>query len=166
MMRRNWTRAAPALVAALTLAACGGDENAGEAPDAVVVEQPAGGMEGMQDMPGMEGMPGMQMGGGMMDQVQAHMQQMEGAGGEQLRANLPQHRQMVANMIAQFNREMRGMDMAGDEEWSSTVEALREDLRRMPEMSAGELEGFMPEHRERVARLMEMHREMMAGMGM
>lgn len=160
MMRRNWTRAAPALVAALTVAACGGDENAGEAPDAVVVEQPAGGMEGMP------GMPGMQMGGGMMDQVQAHMQQMEGASGEQIRASLPQHRQVVANMISQMNREMRDMNMAADSEWNQTIEALRQDLRQMPEMSAQELESFMPEHRTRVMRLMEMHREMMAGMGM
>ena len=136
-----------------TLVACGGEE-APEADTEAVVAEPAGGMEGMQ------------MGGGMMEQMQSHMQQMQGASGEQIRANLSQHRQMVANMISQFNREMREMGMATDQEWNQTIEALRQDLRQMPEMSAQELETFMPEHRARVTRLMEMHREMMGGMQM
>lgn len=36
----------------------------------------------------------------------------------------------------------------------------------MPDMGAQELERFMPEHRERVLRLMEMHGEMMSEMRM
>ena len=35
----------------------------------------------------------------------------------------------------------------------------------MPEMSAAELEGFMPAHQQRMVRLMEMHQRMMRGMG-
>lgn len=153
-------RPALALIAALSLAACGGGEP-DEAPEAAVAEQPAGGMQGMEGMPGMQGMP---MEGGMMDEMRAHMQAMDGASGEALRADLPMHRQRVANMIARMNREMREMDMPADEEWDATVEALRDDLRRMPEMGADELEALMPEHRARVGRLMEMHGEMMAAM--
>jgi hypothetical protein len=119
-----------------------------------------GGMEGMGQM---QGMP---MGGGMMEQMQAHMQTMEGASGDQMIQMMPQHRQSVANLIAQMNREMRDMNMTADEEWSSTIEALRQDLTRMPEMTAAEMQALMPEHRARVMRLMEMHREMMQSMGM
>ena len=157
---KHWTRSALALLAGSTLVACGGDEAAEEAPQVVVAEQPAGGMEGMP------GMQGMQMGGGMIEQMQAHMQTMQGETGAQFKANLPQHRQMVANMIAQMNGEMRDMNMAADSEWNQTVEALREDLKRLPEMSASELESFMPEHRQRITRLMEMHRSMMGNMQM
>jgi hypothetical protein len=157
---KHWAKLGIVLLFAPALAACGGEE----APEAVV-EEPMAGMEGMDGMP-MEGMGGMQMGGGMMDQMRAHMQAMEGATGEQLRANLPQHRQMAANMISQMNREMRDMNMAADQEWNSTIDAIRGDLVRLPEMTAQELEAFMPEHRARVMRLMEMHRAMMAEMGM
>ncbi len=114
----------------------------------------------------MRGMQGMETGGGMMEQMQAHMQAMEGESAEQFKANLPQHRQMVANMIAQMNREMRDMNMTADQEWNSTIGAVREDLKSLPEMSVSELQTFMPEHRQRVMRLMEMHRGMMGEMKM
>ncbi len=157
-MTNYWTRSAAVLLAATSLAACGGEERAAEeTPQTAVAEQPAGGMRGMQ---------GMQMGGGMMEQMQAHMQAMEGESAEQFKANLPQHRQMVANMIAQMNREMRDMNMTADQEWNSTIGAVREDLKSLPEMSVSELQTFMPEHRQRVMRLMEMHRGMMGEMKM
>ena len=150
------------LTAVGALAACGGGEGAPEpALDTEVAAAPAGGMEGMQ---GMEGMAGMEMDGEMMAQMQAHMQMMEGTSGEAMMQMMPQHRPMLANMISQMSREMRDMNMTADEEWSSTIEALRQDLVQMPEMSAAEMESFMPEHHVRVMRLMEMHQEMMAGM--
>ena len=166
---KHWTRLAIVLLAVSALAACGEEDEASE----VVVEQPAGGMEGMGGMQGMEGMPqmggmqmgGMQMDGGMMEQMEGHMQAMEGADGERYRAMLPQHRQMVANMVSQYNREMRDMmPMEDDSEWNQTIENLRQDLRQMPEMAPQELESFMPEHRQRLMRLMEMHQEMMQSM--
>ena len=136
---------------------CDGGEDAPE-PMAEEADSAMAGMEGM------EGMGGMRMSGAMMERMRAHMGQIDGRTGEQMMADLPRHRQMVANMISQMNREMREMDMAADEEWSSTIGALREDLRRLPEMSGEELESFMPDHRKRVMRLMEMHESMMAGM--
>ena len=42
--------------------------------------------------------------------------------------------------------------------------ALRADLTTMPEMEPAELQAMMPGHNRRAMRLMEMHREMMAGM--
>ena len=149
------------LVFTLALAACGGTDTAQEEAAAPPAAAPAG--DGT--MPGMQGMSGTQ-GGGMMEEMQAHMRSMQGAGGDSLRAMLPVHRQMAANMIAQMNREMRDMNMAADGGWTATVDSLRQDLIRMPEMGAPELQSFMAAHRARLARLMQMHGAMMGGMKM
>ena len=106
------------------------------------------------------------MGGGMMEQMQAHMRMMQTDNLDSLRGMLSMHRQMVANMISRFDREMRQMNMRGDPAWQATIDSLRQDNIRLPEMSATELQTFMPAHRARVMRLMEMHRSMMAGMRM
>lgn len=149
------TIAAMALLMGLSTACSGGDHPADEPQDA---ESPMAGMEGMG--------AGMEMGGGgRMDDMAAHMEMMASMSGDSLAAMLQTHRQRVANMIARMNREMREMDMPGDEAWTATVDSLRSDLVAMPEMQPGELEALMPEHRRRAMRLMEMHREMMAGMG-
>lgn len=115
---------------------------------------------------GMQGMEGMGGSGGMMEEMQAHMRMMDGASADSMRAMLPMHRQMVANMISQFDREMRQMNMKADAAWQATIDSLRQDNIRMPEMSANELRTFMPEHRTRVMRLMDMHRSMMGNMKM
>ena len=117
----------------------------------------AGGMEGMA------GMEGMQQ-GGVAAQLQGHMQMMQNASGEELKAMLPEHRQLVANTIAQMNREMQSMDMSDNTEWNAAVGALREDLVRLPEMTPEELKAFIPEHQERINKLTEMHRSMMGTM--
>ena len=129
-----------------------------------------GAMKGMRGMQGREGMQGMQ---GMMDtsmngmgrEMQAHMQSVMGASGESIKGMLPKHRQMVANMIAKMNGEMRDMKMAGDAEWSATVDSLRKDLVRLPELSSAEVTAMMPAHMARVTRLGAMHQQMMRSMG-
>jgi hypothetical protein len=143
--------------------ACGGgdtEERAGAQPD---TSQAAAADTGMQGMPGMGGM---QRGGmmEMMTQMQSQLQMMQGMSADSMHALLPQHRQMAANMLALMNREMQGMNMAGDTAWNATVDSLRRDLTRMPAMSAQELHAFMPEHNRRVMALMEMHRTMMGRM--
>lgn len=149
------------LIFTLALAACGGPEAAQEGAAAPPAAAPAG----EESMPGMEGMSGMQ-GGGMMEEMQAHMRSMRDVGGDSLKAMLPMHRQMAANMIAQMNREMRNTNMAADAGWTATVDSLRQDLVRMPEMGAHELQSFMPAHHARLERLMQMHGSMMEGMKM
>lgn len=148
------------LASIILLAACGQREDAPEIPAEAEVESSGG----MENMPGMAGMEGVQ--GGMMEDMSTHMQMMHGASGDSIEAVLPMHRQVVANMIAQMNREMREMNMTTDAEWNATVEALRGDLTQMPEMSGSELQAIFPAHHDRVMRLMEMHREMMADMSM
>lgn len=76
----------------------------------------------------------------MMEQMQAHMQMMEGTSGQATMQMMSQHRPMLPNMISQMSREMRDMNMTAYEEWNSTIEALRQDLVRMPVMSAAEMD--------------------------
>ena len=151
--------AAGALLA-FALVGCGGAEEAAESRTGAA-DSVAGTAAGMEGMNGMQG-----MGDDGMAQMQAHMRMMQGAGGDSLRAMLPMHRQMAANMLARMNREMRDMNMPGDAAWNATVDSLRQDLTRMPEMDAAEFQAAMPAHRSRLERLMEMHRAMMANMGM
>lgn len=102
----------------------------------------------------------------IMEAMQSHMGMMQSASSDSLQTLLPTHRQMVANMIATFNAEMRGMKMSGDASWLATVDSLRSDLSRAPTMNATELKTFLPGHSERVTHLMQMHRDMMGAMKM
>ena len=150
------------VVLLLGLYACGGEQEAG---DEVAVEPLEHDQMPMGDMPGMAGMGGME-GGSMMQQMQAHMTAMEGVDADSMAAMMPQHRQMAANLLAQMNREMGEMNMPADEAWTATVDSLRQDLTRMPQMNAEEVQTFMPGHHARMERLMEMHRDMMGSMQM
>lgn len=150
------------VAATLTLlAACGGNEEGAE----VAVQEDTTAQAAPEGAGGMQGMPGMQN-DGMMQQMQSHMQMMMGMSPDSMRAMMPEHRQMAANMLAQMNRDMQQMNMSADEAWTATVDSLRQDLTRMPEMGAQELEGFMPGHHARMTRLIEMHRSMMGTMPM
>lgn len=146
------------LLAAPTLSACGaGDERpAADSPATATRADSAGGMRGM----GMSGM----MGAGMMDSMQAHMGMMDTVSGERMKEMLPMHRQMTANMLSQMNSEMQGMNMPASTAWKATVDSLRQDLVRMPDMRDAELKTLMPAHHARMRRLMEMHRTMMGKM--
>ena len=161
-MRKTRT-IATALAAVLLLASCASEDDA--SPD-----RSDGAAEGTQDMDAMNGMdmngmPGMRgRSTEMMAGVQAHMEMMRGMSGDSLQGMLAGHRQMAANMIAQMNREMRDMNMPADASWNATMDSLRADLTAMPEMDPGELQAMLPGHHRRALRLMEMHREMMAGM--
>ena len=87
-------------------------------------------------------------------------------GPEQMRAMMPAHRQMVANMLGEMTAEMRKMNMSGDAAWTTTVDSVRQDLVHMPELSGRELMTAMPAYRARTMRLMEMHRAMSKNMKM
>jgi hypothetical protein len=63
-----------------------------------------------------------------------------------------------------MNREMRDMNMTGDAAWTATMDSVRQDLVRLPEMRGPELRDFFPAHRTRVMRLVESHRAMMLNM--
>lgn len=150
---------------ALGAAACAGERASDAAGDSAAASAAASGGQDTQGMGGMEGMQGMR-GGGMMGQMQAHMKMMETTNGDSIKAMLPMHRQMTANMISGMDREMKGMNMTGDAAWTATMDSVRQDLANLPEMSAAQLRDFMPAHRGRMMRLMEMHQAMMKDMKM
>ena len=154
----------PALAAVLLLGACANEDESGVADDAARSGEASMDMDGMRNM---EGMAGMEDGtAGMMADMHAHMQMMSAMSGDSMHAMLSTHRQMMANMIAQMNREMRDMNMQADAAWSATMDSLRSDLATMAAMDPAELQALMPGHHRRAMRLMDMHREMMAGMQM
>jgi hypothetical protein len=119
---------------------------------------------GMAGMEGMRGGTAASPSTQMMADVDAHMGMMRNATPDSIKAMLPMHRQMVANMIAQLDREMRDMNMTGDAAWNATLDSLRQDLRVMPDLSANALRDLMPAHSSRVRRVIDMHRSMMANM--
>ena len=133
------------------VAACG----EGERKDAKQPDSAEG--QGMGEMGGMGSMESH----GMMREMRAHMRGMMGAGADSLHRLMPMHRQMTANMLQQMDTEMRGMQMAGETGWTALADSVRQDLTRLPDMSATELPGFMEHHRGRVERLMARHEQMM-----
>lgn len=149
-------------LAAVAIAACTGKE-AGTAADPAAASIAAAADGGMAGMPGMTGMAA---GDTATNQMRAHMTAMEGARGDSLMRMAPMHRQMAANMIARFEREMSQMNMRYDPQWRATLDSVRQDLARMAELSAEEMGRMMPAHHARVTRLMELHRSMMANMKM
>lgn len=169
LYRTAGQRSLVTLAMALAFAACSGTDTAADArADQTPMagsDTTMSGMDGMQGVPGMQGMQAIGE-GGMMQEMQTHMRTMDGAGADSVLALLPRHRQLVANMIAQFNKDMRDMNMPADHAWNATVDSLRQDLTRMPEMRASELQQFMSPHGTRVTRLMESHRTMMSAMKM
>ena len=172
-MTTHYSMPAPVTLIALTFAVlsagCGrGAEQGGAAADSAPAASArpdsaptAGGMKG-DSMTGMAGMSG--MAGGMSPEMQAHMTMMRGASADSMKAMLPTHRQMVANMLSQMNREMQQMNMAADAAWTATVDSLRQDLTRMPDLSGAELTAMMPAHMARATRLADMHQAMMKKM--
>jgi phosphohistidine phosphatase SixA len=99
-------------------------------------------------------------------ELQAHMTAMRAVGPDSMKAMVATHRQLLGNLIATFNKEMRDMNMAPDAAWNATVDSLRTDLRVLPDLSAPELKSRMPAHEGRITRLVGMHRTMMKNMKM
>ena len=114
-------------------------------------------------MKGMGSMAGM-MSASTMDSMHVHMQMMDTSSAQHVAAMLSTHRQMAANMLSRMNADMRGMNMSGDAAWNATVDSLRQDLTRMPDLDAAALKSMMPAHHARMMRLMQMHRDMMGKM--
>lgn len=173
-MRNHHSHRVLGLVVGLLGAACtkaedrqvaAGPDSARQAAGAPSVRD-TGGMSGMKGMEGMSGQSGTAAGpmAGMPDDMRTHLTAMTGATADAAKALLPKHRQLVANMIARMNGEMRDMQMSGDAAWSATVDSLRTDLVRLPELSGTELAAMLPAHLARVTRLGATHGRMMDGM--
>jgi len=130
----------------VALGACGAGEEASEGESAPAAAEPASDP--------------------LTDEMTAHLGQMEDMPADSMQAMVPMHRQVVGNMLARMNADMRSMNMGADAAWNALVDSIRADVVRLPELSAPELEATMPAHLGRVTRLLESHRVMMRAMGM
>ena len=133
------------------------------AKDQGAAARPAASAAGTDTSAGTANIPGMDS-GRMVESMAHHLRTMAAARGDSLKAMVPQHRQMVANMLLQTSQEMRQMNMSSDAAWAALTDSVRQDLIHLPEQSGVELERTVAGHGGRVTRFMEMHRAMMTSM--
>lgn len=170
---KTYTLATLALAAAASLGGCGGSKARGYQSNYSdsVSGAAAGSLEGpshsvtstsMGSMQGMDGMMGTRM---IMDSMQSQMRMMQTMTPEHMKAMIPMHRRMVANMLSSFDESMRKMNMPGDAAWKALSDSIRQDLNNLPEMSGSQLRGFMTGHHSRLMRLVTMHESMTTNRG-
>ena len=136
----------------LTLVACRDGDN--DQPPAVDTAASA-------NADSMPNMGGMATESPMMKDMDAHMAMMDKMNPDSMSAMMSTHRQMVANMLAQMNRDMQQMHMAADASWTALADSVRTDLTKMANMNRRDMAGFMNGHMGRARRLMELHKRMM-----
>jgi hypothetical protein len=68
-------------------------------------------------------------------------------------SKLPQHEQLVNGMLNTFESRIRAMHVQADPAWSSVIDSVRTDLARLPAMKPDALHGFLPQHLNRVMRI-------------
>lgn len=66
---------------------------------------------------------------------------------------LPAHEQLVTGMLNTFETRIRAMHVQADPAWSSVIDSVRTDLVRLPTMPAASLATFLPQHLNRVMRI-------------
>jgi len=116
---------------------------------------------GQMAMPaGAQGMSGMHQ-DTLVPKVQAHLQRLQTANADSLRALVPDDRQVVTALIADCEQMMRQMKMEPPRKWRDAVQALRTDLDRMTKMSGAQLAQAMPAHRKRIEGMLAMRHDMM-----
>jgi uncharacterized lipoprotein len=66
---------------------------------------------------------------------------------------LPAHEKLVNGMLTNFETRIRAMHVQADPAWSSVIDSVRTDLARLPGMKAETLPVFLPQHLNRVMRI-------------
>ena len=66
---------------------------------------------------------------------------------------LPAHEQLVNGMLTNFESRIRAMHVQADPAWTSVIDSVRTDLARLPAMKPEALPGFLPQHLNRVMRI-------------
>lgn len=155
----------------MSLTACGKNDQARTDSAAMAATKTdsgaMGGMSGMPARSGTDSMPAMAgpaVMPGMSAEMTAHMAEMKSADGAKMKSMLPEHRKMVAGVLATMNDQMMSMKMSASPAWTALTDSIRSDLKVMPDMSASALAAMMPAHEMRVKNLATMHEGMMKGM--
>jgi len=68
-------------------------------------------------------------------------------------SKLPAHEQLVTGMLNTFESRIRAMHVQADPAWVSVIDSVRTDLVRLPKMPAASLATFLPQHLNRVMRI-------------
>lgn len=176
MNRTRWTLALIGLIG-LGAMACGGGEDApaGDAHGDMPMGQP---MEGMEGMHGAEDMSAMmtrhaQEADSMATVVRQHAQELRQLPADEWHERMGEHVTRVSQMLNLMNRQMREMDMGmgmsddqmgemmgrtGEEHRGMMEEmrALRTDLEQLQTASRDEVRDRMPDHLERLERMVDM----------
>ena len=87
----------------------------------------------------------------------ANMKDMERMRGGAVVLMMPRHQEALGGMIQQMERERQGQ-LAADASWSALADSVRGDMSRMGRMSVDDVRAMLAAHRDRVTRLIEMHR--------
>jgi hypothetical protein len=66
---------------------------------------------------------------------------------------LPAHEKLVDGMLTNFETRIRAMHVQADPAWSSVIDSVRTDLARLPRMNTEALPAFLPQHLNRVMRI-------------
>jgi hypothetical protein len=93
--------------------------------------------------------------------METHLATVDRADAQQLKALVPEHRRMVTGMIEDCRQMMRQMNMSPPAKWTELENALMQDLDRMDQLPAEQIQAFLPEHRQRVQSMVDMRHEMM-----
>ena len=166
-MHMKLIRVRPLIPLALlaTVAACNpgssdrSADSTGAGASATVAAAP--GDSGHAAMPaGGPGMSGMHQ-DTLAPKVEAHLQRLQTANPDSLRALVADDRRVVTALIADCEQMMREMKMEPPRKWRTAVQELRTDLDRMAKMTGAQLEQAMPEHRKRIEGMLAMRRDMM-----
>lgn len=81
---------------------------------------------------------------------------------DSLAALMPTDGRMLADVLVQAEREMQLLGVRGDARWVGVTDSLRADLTTITQLRGEALRHFLPEHQQRVRRLLDLHTEMMA----
>lgn len=167
-------------VVAIGLGGCAGDEETppmGDMRGEMPMEEPMDGMHGTGGMNGMEAMTGMQRHAEEADSMASVMRdrirQMRGLSPEQWHDRMGEHVRQVSHMLSLVNRQMREMDMGmgmsdqqmgqmmgmtGEEHrrMMEDMQALRSGLEQLQTASRDDVREHMPDHLDRLERMVEM----------
>jgi hypothetical protein len=81
-------------------------------------------------------------------EMRAHLNVLTAAGGDEMVAMVPQHRERVESLITQL-----GGVASASPAWGPTADSVRQDLSRMQGLPANELEVLVEANAERLSRL-------------
>lgn len=85
--------------------------------------------------------------------VTADVNKISVAGAAEQKELLPAHISAVAGMLDRFETKVRAMHVKMDPDWVAVIDSVKNDMKRMPDMSTDQLHAFLPEHNRRVMRI-------------